>query len=148
MEVLGVNGYVDEGPMGLLYKEAPLNSIWEGAGNVMCLDVLRAAQKDSGVIEAYVSEIEKGRGANAGLDEAIDQLKSALADEDGIETRARNIVERMMLVLQGALLVRYAPDALADAFCRSRLGGDWGHAYGTLPRDAEFRAIIDHASPA
>jgi putative acyl-CoA dehydrogenase len=114
----------------------------------MCLDVLRAAQKDSGVIEAYVSEIEKGRGANAGLDEAIDQLKSALADEDGIETRARNIVERMMLVLQGALLVRYAPDALADAFCRSRLGGDWGHAYGTLPRDAEFRAIIDHASPA
>jgi putative acyl-CoA dehydrogenase len=148
MEVLGGNGYVDEGPMGLLYKEAPLNSIWEGAGNVMCLDVLRAAQKDSGVIEAYVSEIEKGRGANAGLDEAIDRLKSALTDQDGIETRARKIVERMMLVLQGALLVRHAPDAVADAFCRSRLSGDWGHAYGTLPKDVEFRTIIDHANPA
>jgi putative acyl-CoA dehydrogenase len=148
MEVLGGNGYVDEAQMGLLYKEAPLNSIWEGAGNVMCLDVLRAVQKDPVVIDAYVSEIEKGRGADARLDNAIDGMKSALADQDGIETRARYIVERMMLVLQGALLVRRAPDSLAGAFCRSRLGGDWGHAYGTLPNGAEFRAIIDHASPA
>jgi putative acyl-CoA dehydrogenase len=147
MEVLGGNGYVDEAQMGLLYKEAPLNSIWEGAGNVMCLDVLRAVQKDPVVIEAYVSEIGKGRGADARLDNAIDGMKSALADQDGIETRARSIVERMMLVLQGALLVRRAPDSLAGAFCRSRLGGDWGHAYGTLPNDTEFRAIVDHASP-
>lgn len=148
MEVLGGNGYVDEGPMGLLYKEAPLNSIWEGAGNVMCLDVLRAAQKDPTVIAAYIAEVEKARGADSSLDKGIELLKTALVDRDDIETRARGIVERMMLVLQGALLVRHAPHALADAFCRSRLGGDWGHAYGTLSRNVEFRAIIDHASPA
>ena len=148
MEVLGGNGYVDEGPMGLFYKEAPLNSIWEGAGNVMCLDVLRAVQKDPGVVGAYIAEIELSRGADNRLDAAIDDIMITLADQNSIEIRARAVVERMMMVLQGALLVRHAPQVVADAFCRSRLGGEWGHAYGTLPKDTDFRSIIDHASSA
>jgi putative acyl-CoA dehydrogenase len=147
MEVHGGNGYVDEGPLGLLYKEIPLNSIWEGSGNVMCLDVLRALQKNPDGLEAYFAELIPARGNDKRLDAAIGDLKTEFADQTEIEHRARRVVEKMMATLQGALLVRYSTPAVADAFCASRLGGDWGHAFGTLPKGIDTRAIADRAQP-
>ena len=148
MVVLGGNGYIDEGPLGMLYKEIPLNSIWEGSGNVMCLDVLRALQKNPDGLEAYFAEFAGMRGADARLDRAIANVEAEFADHGELEHRARRIVEKMMVALQGALLVRHAPAAVADAFCASRLDGDWGHAFGTLPRAADVRAIVERARPA
>ena len=148
MEVLGGNGYVDEGPLGLLYKEIPLNSIWEGSGNVMCLDVLRALQKSPDILGVYLAEIAEARGADARLDAAARSLEAEFAQRANMEQRARRLVERMMVVLQGALLVRHAPAEVADAFCASRLAGDWGHAFGTLPPGVDVRAIADRARPA
>src|SRR5690606_21545515 len=148
MEVLGGNGYVDEGPLGMLYKEIPLNSIWEGSGNVMCLDVLRAVQKSPDAIEAFRAELAEARGGDARLDRAIADLEAVLSDRIDMEQRARRIVEKMMTVLQGVLIVRHAPPMVADAFCASRLGGDWGHAFGTLPRGLDLRGIADRARPA
>jgi putative acyl-CoA dehydrogenase len=147
MEVHGGNGYVDEGPLGMLYKEIPLNSIWEGSGNVMCLDVLRALQKSPDGLEAYFAELIPARGNDKRLDAAINDLKSEFADPTEIEHRARRVVEKMMATLQGALLVRHSTSAVADAFCASRLGGDWGHAFGTLPKGVDTRAIADRALP-
>ena len=148
MEVLGGNGYVDEGPLGLLYKEIPLNSIWEGSGNVMCLDVLRALQKTPGILDVYLAEIAAARGADRRLDAAAQSLAADFAQRADMEHRARRLVERMMVLLQGALLVRHAPAAVADAFCASRLAGDWGHAFGTLPTGVDARAVADRARPA
>ena len=148
MEVLGGNGYVDEGPLGMLYKEIPLNSIWEGSGNVMCLDVLRALQKSPDSLDVYLAEITGARGVDGRLDAAARSLEADFARRDDLEHRARFLVERMMLLLQGALLVRHAPAAVADAFCASRLSGDWGHAFGTLPAGVDVRAIADRARPA
>jgi putative acyl-CoA dehydrogenase len=148
MEVLGGNGYVDEGPLGMLYKEIPLNSIWEGSGNVMCLDVLRALQKSPDSLDVYLAEIAGARGADGRLDAAARSLEADFARRADLEHRARLLVERMMLLLQGALLVRHAPAPVADAFCASRLSGDWGHAFGTLPAGVDARAIADRARPA
>ncbi|MFC3678394.1 isovaleryl-CoA dehydrogenase [Ferrovibrio xuzhouensis] len=147
MEVHGGNGYVDEGPLGMLYKEIPLNSIWEGSGNVMCLDVLRALQKHPDSIEAYFAELIPARGNDKALDAAINDLKAEFADTEAMEHRARHVVEKMMVTLQGALLVRHSIPAVADAFCASRLGRDWGHAFGTLPKGVDTRAIADRARP-
>lgn len=147
MEVHGGNGYVDEGPLGMLYKEIPLNSIWEGSGNVMCLDVLRAMQKSPDALEAYFAELVPARGNDRRLDAAIAGLKAEFADLAELEHRARRVVEKMMATLQGALLVRHSVPAVADAFCATRLGGDWGHAFGTLPRGVDARAIADRARP-
>jgi len=147
MEVHGGNGYVDEGPLGMLYKEIPLNSIWEGSGNVMCLDVLRALQKSQDGLEAYFAELIPAHGNDKRLDVAINDLKTEFADLTEIEHRARRVVEKMMATLQGALLVRHSTPAVSDAFCASRLGGDWGHAFGTLPKGVDTRAIADRALP-
>lgn len=117
LECLGGAGYVEEAPMARLYREAPLNGIWEGSGNVICLDVLRAAAKDPDSVEALLAEIGLAHGADARLDRAVDDLHAELADGSDIEVRARRIVERAALALQGSLLVRHAPDAVAGAFC-------------------------------
>ncbi|MEX0406946.1 isovaleryl-CoA dehydrogenase [Aquibium sp. LZ166] len=148
MEVLGGNGYVDEGPLGMLYKEIPLNSIWEGSGNVMCLDVLRALQKTPDAMDAYMAEIAPALSDDRRLAAAARALEEEFTDRGEMEHRARRLVERMMTVLQGAVLVRHAPAAVADAFCATRLGGDWGHAFGTLPRGVDARAIAERARPA
>ena len=143
LECHGGGGYVEESIMARLYREAPLNSIWEGSGNVICLDVLRAMGRQPAALEAFIAEVENGRGGDHRLDAAIDRLKDMLNDKSELETRARLITERMALVLQGALMVRHAPAALADAFCASRLGGDWGRAYGTLPSAVDCDQIIE-----
>jgi putative acyl-CoA dehydrogenase len=147
LECLGGNGYVEDFPMARLYREAPLNSIWEGSGNVNALDVLRALGREPHALEAFLDEAGAASGADARLDAALAALKRELDDAADVEVRARRLVERMALVLQGSLLVRYAPPAVADAFCASRLGGDWGYAFGTLPPGIDTQTIVDRATP-
>ncbi|MGY6652987.1 acyl-CoA dehydrogenase family protein [Amycolatopsis sp. TRM77291] len=145
LECLGGNGYVEESGMPRLYREAPLMSIWEGSGNVAALDALRAMAKQPESVAAYFTEVEQAAGADARLDDAVGRLRKELSDLSDIEYRARRLVESMALVLQGSLLVRHGTPAVADAFCASRLGGDWGVAFGTLPSGVDTRAIIARA---
>ena len=147
LECLGGNGYVEESGMPRLYREAPLASIWEGSGNVMSLDVLRALTRSPRALEVFVAEVEQARGADARLDAGVQRLKDQFADPATLETRARRVVESMALCLQGSLLVRHAPPAVADAFCASRLAGDGGLEYGTLPADTDFEGIIARSRP-
>ena len=147
LECLGGNGYVEDSGLPRLYREAPLNSIWEGSGNVQALDVLRAMTREPASVEAFFAELDLARGADARLDDAVIGLKAGLADVEDIESRARRLVERMALTLQGSLLVRHAPAAVADAFCASRLAGDWGAAFGTLPRGVDTGAVLARALP-
>ncbi|MFI1732939.1 acyl-CoA dehydrogenase family protein [Streptomyces acidicola] len=147
LECLGGNGYVEESGMPRLLRESPLNSIWEGAGNVQALDVLRALTREPQALNAVLQEVGRARGADHRLDGAIKNLLTELADLDGIEARARRLVERLALVLQGSLLVRYAPPEVADAFCASRLGGDWGAAFGTLPHSLDLASVVERARP-
>ncbi len=147
LECHGGSGYVEESIMPRLYREAPLNSIWEGSGNVICLDVLRAMRRQSETIELFLNEVELGRGGNRYLDAALDKLRTDLHDHSDLEIKARRLTEGMALTLQASLLVQHAPMAVADAFCASRLGGDWGQAYGSLPPKVDFAEIIERARP-
>ncbi|MFJ1800933.1 acyl-CoA dehydrogenase family protein [Streptomyces sp. NPDC088180] len=147
LECLGGNGYVEESAMPRLLREAPLNSIWEGSGNVQALDVLRALQREPRALDAFLREVGRARGADHRLDAAIKGLLTELADLEGVEARARRLVERIALVLQGSLLVRWAPPEVSDAFCASRLGGDWGSAFGTLPHTLDLASVVARARP-
>ncbi|WAX77258.1 acyl-CoA dehydrogenase family protein [Streptomyces sp. KMM 9044] len=146
-ECLGGNGYVEDSGMPRLVRESPLNSVWEGAGNVQALDVLRALSRDPQVLDAYLGEVGRARGADHRLDGAVKDLLTELADLEGAEGRARRLVERLALVLQGSLLVRYAPPQVADAFCAARLGGDGGAAFGTLPHTLDLATVVERARP-
>ncbi|MDQ0598071.1 putative acyl-CoA dehydrogenase [Streptomyces canus] len=146
-ECLGGNGYVEESGMPRLVRESPLNSIWEGAGNIQALDVLRTLQREPLALNAYLQEVGKARGADHRLDGAIKNLLTELADLEGIEARARRLTERLALVLQGSLLVRFAPPEVADAFCASRLGGDGGSTFGTLPPTLDLASVVDRSRP-
>ncbi|MEU6532117.1 acyl-CoA dehydrogenase family protein [Streptomyces sp. NPDC046928] len=147
-ECLGGNGYVEESQLPRLVRESPLNSIWEGAGNVQALDVLRVLRREPAALDAYLREVGLARGADHRLDAAIRALLTELADLEGVEARARRVTERLALVLQGSLLVRFAPSDVADAFCASRLGGDAGGAFGTLPHSLARAALVERARPA
>jgi putative acyl-CoA dehydrogenase len=144
-ECLGGNGYVEESGLPRLVRESPLNSVWEGAGNIQALDALRALQREPGALDAYLQEIGRAHGADHRLDRAVKDLFSELADLAGMEARARRLVERLATVLQGSLLVRFAPPEVADAFCASRLGNDWGSNFGTLPSSLDLTAVVDRA---
>lgn len=146
LECLGGNGYVEESGMPRLYREAPLLSIWEGSGNVAALDVLRALDREPAGLDAVLAEVDAAAGADARLDAAAAGVRAMLPelkDPVGAQLRARAFAERLALVLQGSLLVRHSHPAVADAFCASRLGGEWGHAFGTLPAGADLTAVLD-----
>ena len=147
LECLGGNGYVEESGLPRLYREAPLNGIWEGAGNVIALDLLRAMTRQAESVEAFLAEVDIAAGADPRLDEATKRLHEQLFSLDDIVSRARRVAELMVLCLQGSLLVRFAPSYVADAFCASRLEGDWGHVLGTLPPGLDDEAIVDRAAP-
>ncbi len=147
LEAHGGNGYVEGSGMPRLYREAPLSSIWEGSGNVMALDVLRALMRTPATLEAFFAEVGEGAGADAHLDRFAAALREQFSDGATLELRARRVVESMALALQGSLLVRHAPAAVADAFCASRLGGDHGLEYGTLPAGTDFAAIVERHTP-
>ena len=146
LECLGGNGYVEESGLPRLYREAPLNSIWEGSGNVNALDVLRALGREPAALEAFLAEVALASGADPRLDAALDRLRAEIPRAE--EAGARRLVELMALVLQGSLLVRHAPPAVADTFCASRLGGDWGVSLGTLPAGLDTAAVVARATPA
>ena len=148
LECLGGNGYVEESGMPRLYREAPVNSIWEGSGSVNALDVLRAVDRDPDAIPALLDEVARARGGNAHLDRAARQLRDEFGDSEQREARARQLAERIALVLQAALLVQHAPAEVADAFCASRLGGEWGRTFGTLSPLADFTRILERARAA
>ncbi len=147
MECHGGPGYVEESILPRLLREAPVNSIWEGSGNVICLDVLRALHKDPATGAAYMAEVEKARGMDGRFDAALDGLQAALSDPADIELRARKLTETMALVWQAALLLQHAPQAVAEAFCATRLDGGFGGAYGDLPAGCDFDAILERAIP-
>ena len=147
LECLGGNGFVEESGMPRLFRQSPLNGVWEGSGNVICLDVLRAIARQPASLDAFLAEVDLGRGADERLDGAIDTLGKELADGTDVEARARRIVEQMATVFQGSLLVRHAPAEVADAFCTSRFGHDVRGAFGTLPPGLDVAAIIERARP-
>jgi putative acyl-CoA dehydrogenase len=147
MEVLGGNGYVEEGILGRLYREMPVNSIWEGSGNVMCLDVLRALGRSPETRAVLAKELGEARGADRRLDQAMAALQADLEDPAEAEARARRTVERLMLVFQATLLVRHAPSAVSDAFIRSRIEHDASGHYGALPRGIDLTALVERAAP-
>src|SRR3954463_1462904 len=147
LECLGGNGYVEESPMPQLLRDAPLNGIWEGSGNVMSLDVLRAMGREPEGLPAFLAECELARGGDARLDAHLDALPAtvqALAGGDG-QWLARRAVEDLALAFQASLLVRNAPAAVADAFCAGRLGDARGRVFGTLPRGIDGSAIVERA---
>jgi putative acyl-CoA dehydrogenase len=147
MECLGGAGYVEETVLPRIYREGPVNSIWEGSGNVQCLDVLRVLQKQTSAIEALFAELAQTRGQNRQLDGHVDRLQSALAERGALEHTARRLVEDLALALSASLLVRHAPASVSDAYCATRLGGERGFEYGTLPISVDARALVERALP-
>jgi putative acyl-CoA dehydrogenase len=147
LECLGGNGYVEESILPRLYREAPLNGLWEGSGNVICLDVLRAMGRNPVAVDAFLAEVGLADGADARLDAFVETLRGELNDFSAPERRARRLVERLALALQGSLLVRHGHPTVAEAFCASRLAGDHGAAFGTLPAGVACEAIIERARP-
>jgi len=147
MECLGGGGYVEESILPRLYREAPVNSIWEGAGNVICLDILRTLYKEPRALELFLVELQSAAGANRHLDRAIDDLKAMLSNQEIAEATARRLVEGMALCLQGALLARHAPASVSDLFCASRLGQDGGSAYGAIAAGHAVTEILNRAWP-
>jgi putative acyl-CoA dehydrogenase len=140
-EVLGGNGYVEECPLPRMYREAPLNSIWEGSGNVICLDVLRAVRRERAAVEALLAELSLARGVDARLDRFASELAATLTDGAASEHQARRIASGVAISLAASLLLRGAPTAVAEAFCASRLG-EAGTAFGTLPRGIDCASIL------
>lgn len=142
MEVIGGNGVMEDGPMPRLYREAVINSIWEGSGNVQCLDVLRAMHKTPDTLQAYFNEVSMALGQHPLFDAAVQKIKAEFEDMQQLEFRARTVVDQLALVLQAALLLQHAPRFVSHAFCQSRLGQQGAHNYGTLPVDVDAKAII------
>lgn len=147
LECLGGNGYAEESGMPLLFREAPVNSVWEGSGNVNALDLLRAMSREEGAVDALLVELGAASGGNTYYDTALKELLNEFADLDGLEYRARRLSSRIAVLLQAAQLIRHAPETVADAFAASRLGGDHTGQFGTLPRGVDTAAIIERALP-
>ena len=147
MECMGGSGYVEECAMPRLYREAPVCAIWEGSGNVISLDMLRALHKDPDTLPAFLAEVNKARGGNTHLDAFLDSLPAEFRDLRDIERRARRIMEKLALALQASLLTRFAADYVADAFIESRIVRNRGSEYGTLPPSVDCRSIIQRAWP-
>ncbi|MDF1605561.1 acyl-CoA dehydrogenase family protein [Nocardioides sp. YIM 152315] len=150
LECLGGNGYVEESGLPLLYREAPLNSVWEGSGNVNALDVLRALGREPEVLDAWITEVGRARGGDAHLDRAVEDtlalIGSLMGEPASLEVNARRLAMRMALCLQGSLLVRHSPAEVADSFCASRLGTAYDGVFGTLD-GGDLRAIVERATP-
>ncbi|NGN93347.1 DNA alkylation response protein [Nocardioides sp. KC13] len=149
LECLGGNGYVEESVMPLLFRESPLNSVWEGSGNVNALDVLRAIQREPSVLDAWITEVGSAKGADRRYDRAVDSTLALLGESMGspeeLERSARRLAGDMATLLQGSLLVRYAPEEVADIFCASRLSGHGG-TYGMLS-GGDQKAVVERATP-
>jgi putative acyl-CoA dehydrogenase len=147
LECQGGNAFVEDNPMARLYREAPLNSLWEGSGNVICLDVLRSMGQEPGALPLLIDEIDKARGADRCFDAFVDRLTRELPDMQRHEGQARRLVETLALAMSASLLIRHAPQAVADAFVASRLGGHWSGHFGDLPAGIDAAALARAAGP-
>ncbi|KAA1249136.1 DNA alkylation response protein [Mycobacterium simiae] len=145
LECLGGNGYVEDSGMPRLYREAPLMGIWEGSGNVSALDTLRAMATRPECVEVLFDELARTAGQDPRLDSHVEQLREQLGDLDTIQYRARKVAEDICLALQGSLLVRHGHPAVAEAFLATRLGGQWGGAFGTMPTGLDLAPILERA---
>lgn len=147
MECLGGNGVTEDFILARLYRDAPINAIWEGSGNVQALDMLRALGRNPEVLDAWNAELGKTRGANAVLDVAVEAVQQALADTSEVEYRARRTVDQLALTMQASLLVQAGNQAVAEAFIASRLGQAGARNFGTLPQGLDLAAILQRANP-
>ncbi len=147
LECHGGNGFIEDHLMARLYREAPLNGIWEGTGNVICLDVLRSMQREPGCVPALLDELRAAKGADRRYDAFVDALDGELADLSRQEGQARRLVERLALDASASLLIRHAPHAVANAFVDSRLAGAWAGHFGALPPGVDAAAIARRAVP-
>jgi putative acyl-CoA dehydrogenase len=147
LESLGGAGYVEESVLPRLYREAPLNGIWEGSGNVICLDVLRAMSREPECLDALFAEVADVCAQEPRVAAAAARVRSELAHGEGLEARARRLTEALALLLEAALLVRHAPAAVADAFLQTRLEGGARSAYGTLPDGVDVARLLERAWP-
>jgi len=147
LECLGGNGYVEESALPRLYRESPLNSLWEGAGNVNALDLWRAVERDPESVAALLAEVALAGGGDRRLDAAAARLRRELEDTEETAYRARRVAELAALCLQGSLLVRHAPPEVADAFCATRVDIEGGRSYGTLPSGIDCAAIVERHRP-
>ena len=147
LECHGGNGYVEESILPRLYREAPLNSIWEGSGNVNALDVLRAMQREPETVAAFRAEVELARGSNPRFDRAAADLERQLAGPEHDEGQSRRLVEAMAVVLQASLLLRHGDPVVADLFCASRLAGERGQTFGTLPSSKMLKTVVERHRP-
>ncbi len=147
LECLGGNGYAEESGMPLLFREAPVNSVWEGSGNVNALDLLRAMSRDAGAVDALLLELGAATGADSRYDAALQDLLQEFADLGDLEYRARRLAGRIAVLLQAAQLIRYAPGGVADAFVATRVAGDHVTQFGTLPRGVDTELLLRRADP-
>jgi putative acyl-CoA dehydrogenase len=145
LECLGGNGFVEESVLPRLYREAPLNSIWEGSGNVICLDILRAMSKEPEAVSSVLAEIRMARGSDRRFDAFSNSLENDSMSGPVTELEARRLAERLALALQASLLIRHSIPEVADAFCATRLSDEGGRAFGTLPLATNFQAILNRA---
>jgi putative acyl-CoA dehydrogenase len=145
MECMGGNGYVEEGLLARAYREAPLNAIWEGSGNVMCLDILRVMRREPDAVEAVLATIEPVATGNAHLAAALAELKAVLGARSLHEGDARWLAERLALLAAASLLMAHAPAEIAEPFAASRLAGGWRHSYGAGLKGADTQAIVARA---
>ena len=147
MEVIGGSGVMENHIMPRLFRESPVNAIWEGSGNVQCLDILRAIEKQPDVLDAYFMELQKAQGANRHFDTFLNGVKSEFTDTNTLQYRGRIIADKMALGLQAALLLQHSTSDVADAFCLSRLASNGGLNYGTMPTEVNCAAIVERAAP-
>jgi putative acyl-CoA dehydrogenase len=143
MECLGGAGYVEESPIPRLFRESPLNAIWEGSGNVIALDILRTLAREPAALEAFAAELALSRGADPRLDEAADDLLARLRGSPPPEAEARYFAERMALLLQADLLARHAPPAVADLFVTKRIKQEGGSSFGSFASASDLRPVLE-----
>jgi putative acyl-CoA dehydrogenase len=146
LECHGGNGFIEESPMARLYREAPLNAIWEGTSNMMCMDVLRALRREAGAAEAFMSEVGRAKGADRHLDRWLDRLGTEISRPRNDDGHARRLCNFMAYALQASELHDHGAPEVFEAFCRSRLQGDWGYVFGTLEPVPELTRIVDRAT--
>ena len=147
MECIGGVGYVEDSVMPRLYREAPVNAIWEGSGNVQCLDVLRAMNKEPRVVDAYFRELQKGLGVYPEFDQFLSNLKADLSDTASLEYRSRTVVDKLAVALQASVLIQKGDELIADAFVRSRIVRNGAFNYGTLDQGIDCLSILKRSQP-
>jgi putative acyl-CoA dehydrogenase len=147
MECIGGSGVMENSIFPRMFRESPVNAIWEGSGNVQCLDVLRVMSKTPNAVDAFFNEVDKAKGENRVHDQYVLNLKQEFTNLNNIEYRARNIVDRLALAFQSSLLIRNGNEAISDLFCASRLSHNGGHNMGTMPNGGDCAKIIARARP-